>query len=90
MKAEIDKRLKDYSEEDICCAIDNYSKVLDNDNQFFKHFWTLDIFIKQDNALPVFLDEAKPLENWMKNNITVKEEEKPIFREPTNFVGYGK
>ena len=90
MEKKINLAVGFYGEEDVCCAIDNYSTVLGNDNQFFSYIWTLDIFLSNSKALPVFLDESKPLENWMKNNITVTEEEKPIFREPTNFVGYGK
>lgn len=64
-KSVINSRLKDYSEEEITQAIDNYHTVLTGDEYFWSYKWGLDDFLKPDN-LDRFLTENKPLENFRK------------------------
>jgi len=56
--------IADYSEEEILKAIDNYSHILESEKYFWSHRWTLDDFIIR--GLDRFVDTAKPLENFKK------------------------
>jgi len=51
-----------YGVDKVVEAIKLYAQVLRNPWQKFDYRWQLWKFIQQDNALPVFLPEAKPLE----------------------------
>lgn len=59
----IAKALKEYSEEEIIQAIDNYAKVL-NSNYYYNHKWTLEKFLKQKNGLQEFLETGSVWINY--------------------------
>ena len=54
----ISKALKEYDIDDILDAIDNYEEVVHDQTYFFDTIWPLDKFLKQQNALPEFLNEG--------------------------------
>lgn len=54
----ISKALKEYEIDDILDAIDNYEEVVHDQTYFFDTIWPLDKFLKQQNALPEFLNEG--------------------------------
>ena len=53
----IQKRLKEFSVEEIKQAIRNYQNVIQNPKSFFKYTWNLQEFLTRANALPVFYGE---------------------------------
>lgn len=57
-KSRINARLKSYSVDELKQAIDNYKKVLDSDEYFFTHKWSLELFMQPKN-LERFTDESK-------------------------------
>ena len=54
----------DWWTDDICRAICNYEQVLNGDDYFWTHRWTLKEFLTR--GLDRFVDDAKPLENFLK------------------------
>jgi hypothetical protein len=66
----IKKAVSKYSEQLVKDGIKNYATVLASDEYYFSHKWTLDIFLTQKNALPQFLPEAEPLNNYKRKNTT--------------------
>ena len=65
MKRKLQAALKDRTQEEILCAIDNYSTVLKSDDYFWSHEWTLEDFISR--GLDKFTEEAHPLTNFLKD-----------------------
>ena len=62
----IQKRLKkEFAENEIIEAIENYGEVLASDKYYFTHKWTLELFIKQANALPMFVTASDPKTNYL-------------------------
>lgn len=59
---EIEKGLLKYSKDEILESINNYAKVVHDANYFFDTVWGIDTFIRQDNALPHFLNDG---EKWI-------------------------
>ena len=76
MEKAIKKALKDYTEKEICQAIDNYNTVLKDENYFYSHIFTLEAFLKQSNGLPQFTDEGIHWINYCSKSKT-KEKNKP-------------
>jgi hypothetical protein len=64
-----------YTEQDILDAIKNYNEVLNNEGQFFKHKWALDIFLTRSGGFPNFTNEADPKNNWLKDKPENKNKE---------------
>ncbi len=53
------KCIKEYSLNEVLCAINNYATVLKDENYtLFKYKWDLEQFLKQSNALPHFLNDG--------------------------------
>lgn len=69
MKTKIKSALKDYTEEEIKQSIRNYSYIVNNDNYFFSHRWTLDQFctITQKDRIGNFLDLEVAKNNYKAN-----------------------
>ena len=65
IRRKINIALKDYSEEQICKAIQNYSKILKDDNYFFNYTWGLEDFLSR--GLRKFIDETKPFDNFRRD-----------------------
>lgn len=63
IKQKIRTHLKENTIEDITQAISNYKTVFTSPNHFFKYRWTLIDFL--DRGLRKFLNEAKPLTNYL-------------------------
>jgi hypothetical protein len=64
IKSPLNGRLKEYSEQEILEAIDNYSTIIESKEHYFTYLWTFQLFLAQRNALPVFVTEAKPFDNY--------------------------
>lgn len=60
--------LKDYSEKEICQAIDNYSEILNSSLHFWDHKWTLAQFLNGKGNIDRFLDRDQALKSFAKNN----------------------
>ena len=58
IKLAIDKRLKEYSDDEILTAITNYDNILKSEATYFAHKWTLTEFLTRSKALPVFLHKS--------------------------------
>lgn len=71
----IDKRLKQFSEEEIKKAIESYSKILHNPKCYFNHKWTLWEFMQRENGMPVFLYKTEA--DYLSNNRS-PEKQKPV------------
>jgi predicted transcriptional regulator len=69
MRRAINARLKDYDLDQIKKAIDNYSQVLKGDEFYFSHKYPLADFMR-DKDIRKFIDEADPLNNFLKNKDT--------------------
>lgn len=62
----IEKAIKEYGIENVKIAINRYSIILADDDYYFDTSWGLDIFCKQSNALPDFLDGGNKWESYKK------------------------
>ena len=71
MESHINARLKEYSVEELRKAIENYATVLNSDNFYWTHKWTLQDFMKPDNVVR-FIDESDPLNNFVSKKRTSK------------------
>lgn len=67
MKRNARARLRDYSFEDLKKAIDNYAKVLHSDNHWFTHKYPFGDLMREKD-ITRFLDEADPLNNFLKRS----------------------
>ena len=67
MKSHIKARLKEYTVDELKKAILNYSTVLNNDEYYWTHKWSLQDFMKPNNVTR-FVDEAEPLINFLKKS----------------------
>lgn len=67
MKSHIKARLKEYTVDELKKAILNYSTVLNNDEYYWTHKWSLQDFMKPNNVTR-FVDEAEPLVNFLKKS----------------------
>lgn len=72
-------RLKEYSEQEILEAIDNYSAILESEDHYFTYTWTLQLFLTRKNALPMFVSDAKPGTNFLKDK---QPKSKPTWNDP--------
>jgi len=68
----IRKALKEYHIDDILDAIDNYAKVVKDNNYYFDTVWPLKKFMKQQNALPEFTNEGAKWLSYLANKKTKK------------------
>jgi hypothetical protein len=86
IKKQLDKiAIKDV--DDVIKAIDRYTDILNDDKYFYSHVWTLNVFLKQGNGYPEFLDEGKI---WVAYNSKKKKKHKEINgRVGTKYVGLG-
>ncbi len=66
MESHINARLQDYSVGDLCKAIDNYDTVVNGDEYYWTHKWTLQDFMNPNNVIR-FMDEADPLKTFISN-----------------------
>lgn len=73
MKRQMRGRLKDYSEQDLEKAIDNYATVLQSDDYWFTHKYTL-ADLMRDKDIRKFVDEADPLTNFLKEKSKQKKD----------------
>ena len=82
IKQLLEKHLKQFSKEEICRSISNYSKIFKSEETYFDHKWTLEEFLKRSNAFPVFLHKTiEDYVRWDNNNIPKNahiETQKPI------------
>jgi len=62
----IKKALKDYTQEEIFKAFQNYATVLHSPDYLWSYTWTMEDFLQR--GLHKFVDEANPLNNNFKNN----------------------
>ncbi|WP_163538276.1 phage replisome organizer N-terminal domain-containing protein [Gracilibacillus sp. YIM 98692] len=65
MRTAIKRRLKDYSFKELKKAIDNYAYILNSNNHWFSHKYPL-ADLMRDKDIRKFLDEADPLNNYLK------------------------
>lgn len=72
----IQKRLKEFSVEEIKQAIKNYQLVIQNPKSFFKYTWNLQEFLTRANALPVFYGETEQI---LEKYGCGKSSEPPVF-----------
>ena len=72
----IQKRLKEFSVEEIKQAIKNYQMVIQNPKSFFKYTWNLQEFLTRANALPVFYGETEQI---LEKYGCGKSSEPPVF-----------
>lgn len=63
IEGHINAKLENYSVEEICNAIENYSLVLNGEQYFWTHKWTLAEFLLR--GLEKFTDESDPLQNFL-------------------------
>lgn len=79
-KSHINARLSEYSVDELKKAIDNYKDILEGDQYYWTHKWTLEDFMKPNNVIR-FLDEAEPKKNFLKSGVPVVEEEQEQTKE---------
>ena len=72
----IQKRLKEFTIEEIKQAIKNYQLVIQNPKSFFKYTWNLQEFLTRANALPVFYGETEQI---LEKYGCGKSSEPPVF-----------
>ena len=70
------KRLKEFSVEEIKQAIRNYQMVIQNPKSFFKYTWNLQEFLTRANALPVFYGDTDQI---LEKYGCGKSSEPPVF-----------
>ena len=66
MKRAIDGVLKDYTDEEIKQAMQNYALIVKGTEYFWTHKWTLKDFLKRD-GVPKFLDIEVAKQNYLKD-----------------------
>lgn len=62
----IEKKLKDYSIDEIEKAIDHYALVLKDKNSFWNYTWSLEDFLNRKNGFTTFLDDGSNWVNYQK------------------------
>src|SRR5690625_3573756 len=67
MKSHINARLKEYTVDELKKAIDNYNDILKDDKYYWTHKWTLQDFMRPNNANR-FVDDANPHKNFKKDS----------------------
>ncbi len=72
----IQKRLKEFSIEEIKQAIKNYQLVVQHPKSFFKYTWNLQEFLTRANALPVFYGDTDQI---LEKYGCGKSSEPPVF-----------
>jgi len=81
IKRAINGALRDYTEEELCCAIDNYAVILSDDKYYWTHKWTLKEFIER--GIDKFLDFDTAAQNYLIDNKTRGDPDKP--KEPKSW-----
>lgn len=66
MKYAINRKIKEYTVEEIKKTIDNYTEILKSDKYWFSYPWILVDFLNR--GFEKFLDEAKPFEAYLKRD----------------------
>jgi len=79
MQSHINARLEEYSIDELKKAIDNYSTILQSDNYYWTHKWSLQDFMKPNNVAR-FVDESEPLSNFKSNKTTNDNENGKVAR----------
>ena len=79
MQSHMNARLEDYSIDELKKAIDNYSIILQSDNYYWTHKWSLQDFMKPNNVAR-FVDESEPLSNFKSNKTTNDNENGKVAR----------
>lgn len=69
----IKNALKNYSEDEIIKAVDNYNTVIKDNEYYFDTKWGLETFLKQSNGLAHFVDDG---EKWINYKAYKKKGEK--------------
>lgn len=87
IKKAIEKALKQYEEEEIKKAIDSYKTVLDDEDFYYKHKWSLEKFLKQNNGISRFTSDGDILNSYLANSNKSKKEAKKE-RKHKGFEGY--
>lgn len=65
IKTVISRALKNYSEEDICKAIENYAEIVKDDKYYLRHSWILKDFLNR--GLEKFIDGDVARKNYLKD-----------------------
>jgi hypothetical protein len=65
IKSSINSKLKDYSVDEICDAINNYSLIISMSQFYFTYRWPLATFLKRGNGFESFLSYNKPFHNYL-------------------------
>lgn len=81
MRNKIRTTLKEYKEEEIKAAIQNYSEILNSDKYWFTYRWTIDEFLHK--GLEKFIDGKVAKQNYLKDNYTNDFSNKQQSREGT-------
>jgi hypothetical protein len=66
-KGSINAKLKDYTSEEICQAIDNYAAIVHDDRYYFTYRWTLQEFLQR--GFETFLTWEVAHQNYLKDEI---------------------
>ena len=66
MESHINARLQEYSVDELKKAIDNYSLILNSNDYYWSHKWSLQDLMKPNNVIR-FVDEADPFNNFKSN-----------------------
>lgn len=64
MKRAITVKLKDYSAIELCKAIANYAEIVNSQDYYWNHRWTLQEFLSRKSAVERFLDGDVARENY--------------------------
>ncbi len=77
IKLQIEARLKEYSEDDIIKAIDNYSDIYLSDECWFSYKWPLAAFLQRKNGMREFLYKSK--EDYYNDDVKKNKTQKKSF-----------
>lgn len=75
IKDDVDKILKDLSEEEVKTAIENYATIYHSEKTYFKHKWTLSEFLSRKNGARVFLYKSEA--DYIDKDLNKKSEPPP-------------
>src|SRR5699024_10834372 len=63
MESHINATLDNYSIDELKIAISNFKEILDSNEYYWTHKWSLQDFMKPNNVT-IFVEDAKPFENF--------------------------
>ena len=79
LKENVRRIITTYSVEEITKGIDNYREVLQSDQHFFSHQWSLIEFLTKKNALPVFMDDSVKEKYRIKGKASSQSQNEPFI-----------